>query len=415
MRDPSNLQVIMLCEFFWPFDRGGSEWSVYHLASSLAKRGHTIYIFTPNYGAATFQKKDGLTIIRFPFLLKLRKTQQEVTPFWHSNLIWWLLTIFFLFFTCVKLRPSHIHIQGKYFLPAAIIVGKLLGIPVVTTLRDYIILCPFAYCINKQHAYKACSFLEVVLRDGAAFALGKHYKGYREVITSLIAIRGWMVSQVLKFFLKYSSVVVAISKKVSLIYEKNGIKVTTVIYNSAPFRTNSFKKPSQYILYVGRLTSGKGLPLLLDSYHKLQKKVKLPQLLFVGEGPLQKQIKSQYPTVKLLGHITHNLLQYYYSHALFLVVSSTWEEPFGRVALESLSYGVPVVVTEVGGLPEIIKHLKTGIVASPTTSSFSQALQRALMSHKKFRAQIKLQYPQLKYKFEERPVTQYETIYRNYL
>ena len=72
------MKILFLCEYFFPFDRGGSEWSIYHLAKSLVNQGHNVCVFTPNFGALSQENLEGITIYRFPYYLKLKKPHQVV-------------------------------------------------------------------------------------------------------------------------------------------------------------------------------------------------------------------------------------------------------------------------------------------------------------------------------------------------
>jgi D-inositol-3-phosphate glycosyltransferase len=64
--------------------------------------------------------------------------------------------------------------------------------------------------------------------------------------------------------------------------------------------------------------------------------------------------------VTFLGARDQDVLQFYYSAADVLVMPSHYES-FGMVALEAMACGTPVVVSDVGGLQELVKHNKTGM------------------------------------------------------
>ena len=77
------MTILMLSEYFPPYDFGGSEWSVFYLAKGLKKMGYKAIILTPNYGNKKYEDKSGFKIIRFPFYKKLKKNQ--LAPFWQTN------------------------------------------------------------------------------------------------------------------------------------------------------------------------------------------------------------------------------------------------------------------------------------------------------------------------------------------
>jgi glycosyltransferase involved in cell wall biosynthesis len=65
------------------------------------------------------------------------------------------------------------------------------------------------------------------------------------------------------------------------------------------------------------------------------------------------------------GYVSEPELQRYYNAADVFVCPSVWNEPFGKVLLEALSYRKPVVASRAGGIPEIIIDEETGLLTSP--------------------------------------------------
>ena len=92
---------------------------------------------------------------------------------------------------------------------------------------------------------------------------------------------------------------------------------------------------------------------------------------------------------------------------------SIWPEPFGRIALESISQGTPVVVTRNGGLSEIIDHGKTGYVCPQTTSALAMSIIMAIKNNKELRNNIRSGAGLLKKKFHQSPAQKYIKIYEN--
>jgi len=145
---------------------------------------------------------------------------------------------------------------------------------------------------------------------------------------------------------------------------------------SEPFDREALRKhyasPSErLILYVGRMVHEKGVNTLLDAAHIVLRSVD-SRFVFVGEGYLKDTLMKRAwdegiatkvcfpgflddPTVKLL-----------YRAADVCVVPSLYE-PFGIVALEAMAAGTPVVVSNVGGLAEIVQHDWTGVTVYPNS------------------------------------------------
>ncbi len=65
------------------------------------------------------------------------------------------------------------------------------------------------------------------------------------------------------------------------------------------------------------------------------------------------------------GYVSETQLRQYYNATDVFVCPSIWNEPFGMVILEALSYCKPVIASQVGGIPEIIDDNKTGVLTPP--------------------------------------------------
>lgn len=107
------------------------------------------------------------------------------------------------------------------------------------------------------------------------------------------------------------------------------------------------------VLFVGRLVEEKGVDELLESAKLWNKNI---YLTIIGSGPLEFQIKesSKIKNVEFLGAVDQDNLPLYYSGSDILVVPSVSEEGFGRVILEALACGVPIIGANRGGVPEAI-------------------------------------------------------------
>ena len=120
------------------------------------------------------------------------------------------------------------------------------------------------------------------------------------------------------------------------------------------------------ILYVGRIVREKGIFTLLDAFEKLRKQGKDVSLVFAGEGPLKEDLAKEVlrrklnDRVKLAGFVDEKKLVSLYNSSDVFVLASHYE-PFGMVALEAMASRIPVVVSDVGGLSEIVEDGITGV------------------------------------------------------
>ncbi|OGE29243.1 hypothetical protein A3H81_01700 [Candidatus Daviesbacteria bacterium RIFCSPLOWO2_02_FULL_38_18] len=106
------------------------------------------------------------------------------------------------------------------------------------------------------------------------------------------------------------------------------------------------------VLFVGRLVKEKGVLELLESVQEWDRSINLK---IIGSGPLEGEVKkaaSGYRNIELIGVIDQDKLSLYYSGSDILIVPSVSEEGFGRVILESLACGTPVIGANRGAISE---------------------------------------------------------------
>jgi glycosyltransferase involved in cell wall biosynthesis len=118
--------------------------------------------------------------------------------------------------------------------------------------------------------------------------------------------------------------------------------------------------------YAGRLIESKGLFDLLESVRSLAAPV---EMLLIGNGEIRPQLDGQSipgSRVRVLDGLTHDQMASGYAQLDVLVVpshtTSTWKEQFGRVIVEALWCGVPVVGSDSGEIPWLIELTGGGLV-----------------------------------------------------
>ena len=127
--------------------------------------------------------------------------------------------------------------------------------------------------------------------------------------------------------------------------------------------------------YAGRLVPEKGIPDLLDA----ARRVKGSQLVLVGDGPLR--LDAQRAGADVRTGVRHRDMAAEYARMDVLVLPSrttpTWTEQFGRVLVEALSCGVPVVGSDTGEIPWVIAETGGGLVVPERdAAALAAALER---------------------------------------
>lgn len=124
------------------------------------------------------------------------------------------------------------------------------------------------------------------------------------------------------------------------------------------------------ILYVGRLDKVKNLPRLLEAFRLVIDEGLDLQLLMVGDGPMDAELRQQATTLSLEERVTFagkqqgSDLYAHYGLGDALVLPSTYE-PFGATVAEALVLGMPVAVSEVAGSCTLIRSEEEGYRLNP--------------------------------------------------
>jgi glycosyltransferase involved in cell wall biosynthesis len=123
--------------------------------------------------------------------------------------------------------------------------------------------------------------------------------------------------------------------------------------------------PRPYALYAGRLERIKGVDTLIDAFRAYGG----CDLLIAGDGTQERSLRRRaegLAHVSFLGRVDHDRLRRLYAGATAVVVPSLGYEVFPYVTLEAFAEGTPVVVRDIGGLPEVVEDSGGGVVFRST-------------------------------------------------
>jgi len=113
------------------------------------------------------------------------------------------------------------------------------------------------------------------------------------------------------------------------------------------------------LLYVGRVSSEKGVLELPAIYQHAKETLPNLSLVVVGRGPVQPQLKKEIPDAIFIDWVEQDKLPLIYASADMLVLPSRFDT-FANVVLEALSCGLPVIAYNTKGPKDIIKHRQCG-------------------------------------------------------
>jgi spore coat protein SA len=144
------------------------------------------------------------------------------------------------------------------------------------------------------------------------------------------------------------------------------------------------------IVYAGRFIPIKGIPQLIRAAEMVHRRVPSARLFLAGGGTspyaarIRRMARRAKLPVHLMGYLPRKSVHRAYWLADCLVCPTQGHESFGLVVAEAMACGVPVVASRTGGIPEIIRHNRTGLLVASyrRPSAFANAILRIARSKK---------------------------------
>jgi glycosyltransferase involved in cell wall biosynthesis len=129
---------------------------------------------------------------------------------------------------------------------------------------------------------------------------------------------------------------------------------------------------TKIILFFGSLVTYKGPDILLKAFKVIKKEYPEVKLIFAGRGHMLTELQDMARKFDLeddvifLGFVEEEKKAFYYKSAdIFCLPSTNMAESFGIVNLEAMASGIPIVGSDLGGIPDIIKDGENGLLAKP--------------------------------------------------
>jgi len=327
---------------------GGAEVYFRSLARHLEERGHEVYLFAASNKAAI--DEDKLHVVKRPeFDAEHLIDDEELGRSFRAFV--------------EKSAPDVIHVHNIYGFPSAL-VGHMgsLGIPTLQTVHDFSLVCTNGWC---------------VLPDGTPCEGGPGKKCLDSGCEANMAYDVRLVlaaSMRLELARRSFDAFVSPSAYLARKCRDNGLaSVHHIPYHVDPglFGPPVTERAAQRILFAGRLAPEKGLVTLVAAMGHVQREVPGVELQLVGTGAEEAGLRLQASQaglegqVQFLGHRTRAQVLELLQTTALLVVPSHWSENSPVSCYESLLAGLPMVASNIGGIPELVRDGITGLLAEP--------------------------------------------------
>ncbi|CAD6490153.1 MAG: D-inositol-3-phosphate glycosyltransferase [Candidatus Argoarchaeum ethanivorans] len=324
---------------FTEYAYGGSTLVAYYLAIEMAKRGHEIDVFTTSVNSKdSVEKHENMAIYRYGTNFRMLT----------SNIS------FGMFRKSVKhdVGIAHTHFDIPPGPLAGLKYAKKKGVPLVVT----------------YHGDWVESYGGLIRRMGVAF----HNKYLVDKVLShaniIISPSEYYIDGS-RFLKKYKDKIVVIP---------NGINIDEF---DIPYSKEACKKKlglpldKKIILFFGYLSPYKGPDVLVEAMPKIVKDVSDAELTFAGKGVMQDELEmlsmrlEVEKNVRFVGFVKDGLKPLYYKAADVFVLPSTMStECFPLTNLEAMTCGVPIVASNIGGIPDAVKDGENGLLVPPMNS-----------------------------------------------
>jgi glycosyltransferase involved in cell wall biosynthesis len=368
------MRIIQVGKFHFP--QGGADKYFLDLSRALERRGHDVAHFSMRHPKNEPSEWEDYFVSQVNptgnLLEKLRAFGRPYYSFEENRLFEKLIRDF---------HPDIIHVHNicYYLSPSFLSIAKKYGISVIVHLHDYSLISPNYLLYTEKGDYEGG-------KHGRYFECAKD-RCFRSsyLFSFLTALEMYFHHRILGIF---DSVAVYVAPSVFMKEEiqiwRRRIRNIEVIPHGTVMKDlpeeSSVAVPA-YFLFVGRLSPEKGIDVLIRAFSRLSSGTVL--LKIVGSGPelgnLQALCRSLHveDRVEFAGFRTGEELERIIGRSRAVVVPSKWKEVFGLVAIEAMASGKPVIVSDRGGLPEVVGDAGM-IVPAGDDEALARAMQMVL-------------------------------------
>jgi glycosyltransferase involved in cell wall biosynthesis len=348
------MKICFISSMYPPFVLGGAEILVKREAEGLSQKGHQIVVITtsPSKTSSRIEEINGVRVYRVsPFNLYLPYQHQRIPlmmkPLFHVLDLWNPHSYKLVGKILDAEKPDIVHINNyKGFSLSTFGAVKKSGAKLVFTAHDYSLICARGTLLHPSGTI--CHHPREICRI------------YNRIQKYLAAGKPNMITSPTEF-------VIDKLRTNGLFAGIKAVKLPVAL------RVNSDTPRKNYdtikVLYVGQVNRVKGVHVLIEAFKKIEQRN--VSLSIVGSGQdfeCMERLASSDPRIKLLGFIPNEALATHYREANMMVVPSMWYDMAQLVIGEGFSFGIPVIGSRIGGIPELINEGYNGLLFEPGDS-----------------------------------------------
>ena len=353
------MKILMLTWEYPPRVGGGIARVVYDLSRTLLKDGHDVTVVTYKDGDAPYFEDDkGVKVYRVDNYM--------INP---NNFIDWIMQ---LNFSLIAKANEIIAEQGNFDVIHA--HDWLVAYAAKTLKNSYNI--PIVATIHATEAGRNSGIHDETQRYINDTEWMLTYEASEVIVNS-----NYMKNELQRLFgLPY--------EKINVVPNGVNLNLFNGVERDYTFRRRFAMDNEKIILFMGRLVYEKGVQHLISAMPKILNGYHDSKLVICGKGGMLDELQAQVNAmgiankVYFAGYMNGKDVQKMYKAADISVFPSTYE-PFGIVALEAMLSENPIVVSDIGGLNEIVQHRENGMKAyCGNPNSIADSILELLYDHK---------------------------------
>lgn len=270
-------------------------------------------------------------------------------------------------------KPDILHCHNVYhqLTPSIINAASLAKIPVVLTLHDYKVVCPVYTRLSNGEVCTKCSggrYEALLAQRCADGSLARSSLLWAEARFHAAAGSYRRVDRFIAPSRFMRDAVTPLLGESRVVYIPNGVDTS---------RIEASSQDRGFVLYLGRLSPEKGVETLLRAHAADDAAWRL---VVAGSGPLLEKLQSQFPLAEFTGHLSGEDLKAKLREASLIVVPSEWHENNPLSILEAMAHAKPIVASQIGGIPELVRHGRSGLLFEPGNTQQLSSQIKALLS-----------------------------------